>query len=328
MDSMNVYYFPFTFVSNRTLDVLNACFQPIHVLLPSMLEIPANMNQAAQDGRLVFEPRAAGDDDIMGEVLRQYRAWAGVHQASEMGWLKSQRDTVPFYDDTNISRIRSELIGESQQQPDKDPLQEARVFLQMAQMYDAETADLETDLEYFEQMEKSLFANLQGEAATDRRPLADSALPSDPGGFMTMDRLRTWVRLFSTLAPVPSDPRPVLVTTSRAVLETLLEAVPKAENMASIERIPVTRSSGESEVQWRQELVDYLSKLSDPNASAAPVCPVPPEGAERTVSLSMYRVPGVMAEAMGTRRLSAAPVPGTETVPDIAMLAFIECKES
>ena len=322
---MNVLYFPFTFVSGRSLAALNACFQSVHVLLPSVLDIPRGMIQAEGDGRLVLERPPAIEDAAMGEALQQYRDWARAHRGSEMGWLKTQLDSVPFYDESNISRIRSEVTGGSGNPPEHDPLQEARMFLQMAQMYDVETAELESDLEGFEQMEKALFEELKGEPETNVPSITDRFPPSDPGGFMTSGRLSTWARLFMSLAPEPSEAPQVMATTSRIVLETVLEAFPSGERIAAIGSIPVSVTPVDAGNQWRQELADVLSSASVPDLSGDFQWPLPPAGGDATVSLFLYRIPGVTAESMCARWLSAASASVMATPTEVTLLALVEC---
>ncbi|CAB5137279.1 hypothetical protein D3OALGA1CA_3624 [Olavius algarvensis associated proteobacterium Delta 3] len=324
---MRTLFFPFTFVSHSALEALNACFQPIHVLLPSALEIPGGMIQAERDGRLVLDRSAAGDDDAMGEVLRQFHDWATVHRGSEIAWLKSQADSVPFYDDTSISRIRSELISKGRGPTERDPLQKARIFLQMAQMYDAKISDLESELGSFEQLETALFQDLKGEPAAAGRSSPDIGIPQDPGAFMTVDRLNAWARLFLLEPPAPPDGPTVMVTTSRAVLEEVMEAVPQTQQVAFFERIPVTGPpGGGSDHQWRQSLGSYMVMLSHPDASPAAELPVAPGVGERVGSLSVYRIPGVPTDTVVERWItpdSAAP-PGMPK--ETALLALMEVR--
>ena len=325
---MRAIYFPFTFVSLPPLDALNACFEPIYVLLPSNLDIPADMIQWEQDSRLVLDRRAAGDDAAMGEVLRQYHNWAQVHHGSEMAWMKSQKDSVPFYDDTSISHIRSELTGGDRGRPKPDPLQEARIFLLMAQVLDAETASLETDLERFDQMEKALFLDLKGESEAAPPVSGKTGVSEDRGAFMTTDRLKAWARLYLAEPPALSKSPALLVTTSRAVLEEVMEGIPDAESIASFKRIFVIPSPDDSAVQWRQALLDYLSHLDHPDASPGTDWPVPPSGGERAVSLSVFRISGMSVDMMIEHLASPESTTLQRSPKEPALLALIEMHPS
>ena len=325
---MKIVYFPFTFVSDNTFDALNSCFQPIHVLLPSMLEIPATMIQKEQSGLLVLDRSAAGDDAMMGEVLQHYRTWAQVHQGSEMAWMKSLKDQVPFYDDTNISHIRSELIGGDQATPERDPLQYARIFLQMALKYDTESSELETDLERVEQLEDEIFQDLRGEPLSARRASATAGLPDDSGAFMTTDRLNAWARLFLADTSASGEGPIVLVTTSRAVLEEVMDRVPHGDPIALMDRVSVAFTPGGTDHRWQEALEDYLLQLSTPGPPGTLDPPVPPDGGENVLSLSVYRISGMSVPAM----VESWTSPGSATLPatpkEPSLLALIETRSS
>ena len=143
---------------------------------------------------------------------------------------------------------------------------------------------------------------------------------------MTTERLNAWARLFLAEPPAPPDPPTVMVTTSRAVLEEVMEAVPQAQQVAFFERIPVTGPPGDSDHQWRQRLGSCMLTLSHPDPSSTIALPVAPGGGERGGSLSVYRIAGVPTDTVVERWIAPDSATPAGMPKETALLALMEVR--
>ncbi len=249
---MNAIYFPFTVISGQTADALNACFNSVSVYQPSMNTPKASAEkggllspfQRGGGGEVEIRRPVQSDDDKLDALAKEYRKWAELHQGAELNFFKFRQDD----DDHAIAHIRSELKGYGIVQEAADPLFNARLFLKIAQEFDAERQDVDREISAFEKMEKSLFEELRGEDDAEIEiPLEKSLLRrEDSGAFMTEERLNAWTRLMLEDAEI-SD---FFVTTSRAVFDFLAEKTPHLAPYSSkdipAEKLSVYVAEGES----------------------------------------------------------------------------------
>jgi hypothetical protein len=112
----------------------------------------------------------------------------------------------------------------------------------------------------------------------------------DPGHFMTTERMNAWV---SIMLQDPHAPG-LFITTSRAVLEHLIEIMPEMEEVICLDAIPMGADEDEALSNWQDGLMESLEMLATEN------WPIPmdnmanpPEVPERgtNVELTIYVVP-------------------------------------
>ena len=294
---MNPVYFPFTFISKPVCQTLAACFRQTAVYQISSIKIPDEMQNWGKSGILDIRIPVKYDGDKLDAIVKQYRSWANSHQGSEIAFLKSRADEIPFFDETSTRQITADIKSKggrqnrSQEKP--DPLLNAGLFLHLAQEYDMQNLTLSQDLQAIEAIEKDFMKNLKGEnqALEEETALEKTLEAHDPGHYMTKERIHAWTRLMQR----DQQDSGLFVTTSRSVFEALIDSTPEAEFVDVLDAIPVVDNEVEELETWRDELMKHLEMLAvivwlekTDSIIASPEIP----GCKATVSLTLYIVPG------------------------------------
>ena len=294
---MKPIYFPFTFITKPVCQALAACFRQTAVYQISSTKVPDEMQKLAKSSILDIRIPVKYDGEKLDEILKQYRIWTNSHQGSEIAFLKSRADKIPFYDETFARQITADIksIGDRQNrlQEKPDHLLNAGLFLHLAQEYDMQNLTLSQDLQAIEAMEQDFMRDLKGEnQALDEETARGKTLEAhDPGHYMTKERIQAWTRVMQH----DQQDSGLFVTTSKSLFESLMDSAPEAELVVVLDAIPVVNKRVEALETWQDELMKHLEILAaivwlgktDP-IIAAPEIP----GCETTVSLTLYIVPG------------------------------------
>jgi len=314
--------FPFTYISKNTQAALAACFAQAAVFQAMPDDLPEDMQEAAASGVLDVRVPVAGDAEKLQAVLKEYRYWAEVHQGSSLSFFKTRQDDIPLFDDDSAQRIRHEIRRSESgtarplvEGPDR--IFQARTFLCIAQEFDTRHWEVNSSLAAFADMEEELLRELKGEDEFDDVMPGTSGLvsPGDPGVHMTEERVRTW----ASLAACDTDLSPLFVTDSRAVFELVTDRFEQAVPVLEISGIPV---SGTPDTEWQEKLAENLEaaalKNTVPEAFSAPAS----KKNDRTVNLTVWRVPGISPQAF-PEILAGNEIPAgnAETAVLIALLA-------
>ena len=237
------------------------------------------------------------DGDNLDAIVKQYRSWANSHQGSEIAFLKSRADEIPFFDETSTRQITADIKSKegrhnrSQEKP--DPLLNAGLFLHLAQEYDMQNLTLSQDLQAIEIMEQDFMKDLKDEnrALNEETALEKTLEPHDPGHYMTKERMQAWTRVMQH----DQQGSGLFVTTSKSVFESLIDSTPEAELVDVLDAIPVVDNEVEELETWRDELMKHLEMLTTivwlaktDSIIDAPEIP----GCEIKASLTLYIVPG------------------------------------
>ena len=292
---MKPTYFPFTYIPKSVGKALSACFRQTAVYQISGTKIPEEMQELSQDGILDIRIPVEVNGEFLDKILKDYRAWVNIHQGTETAFLAAMANKIPFFDESASSQIRADLkkIGKQIPAEEKpDPLFNAKLFLHMAQEFDLQKKGLDQDLMDIEAMEEDFMKNLKWEDDDDHaRAVARKVLErDDPGHFMTTERINAWVSIML------QDPQAsgLFITTSRAVLEHLIEIVPEMEQVICLDAIPMDTDEDEALSNWQDGLMESLEMLATENWPI-PMDDManPPEvpGSEKSVSLTLYIVP-------------------------------------
>jgi hypothetical protein len=282
---MKPLYFPFTYVGEPMADALAACFRQFVVYQPSDKPLPPHMLKWVQRDVLEIRVPIRHDPQVIGGVIREYRAWAEMHHGgSGIKSLFSNYlgDAISFQSDTSASRIISEFkrAGQNPNQATvPDPILQAVVFLEFAQGLKA--ADI---------TRRELIANLLGEQAA-AEPLSGDAGLQDSIEYMALERVRTWSQLLCLDRKVPG----LLITSSRSLLDRMLDQLPAAEPVFQNDSIPIAMVAAGDGRPWQDELSSRLTGLLDLNGDTAAdfsgTISIDPGPGPR-VSLRIYRIPG------------------------------------
>lgn len=237
------------------------------------------------------------DGDKLDTIVKQYRSWANSHQGSEIAFLKSRVDEIPYFDENSTRQITADIKSKkgrqnrSQEKP--DPLLNAGLFLHLAQEYDMQNLTLSQDLQAIEAIEKDFMKDLKGEnQALDEETVLEKTLKAhDPGHYMTKERIHAWTHLMQR----DQQDSGLFVTTSRSVFESLIDSAPEAELVVVLDAIPVVGNRDEALETWQDELMKHLEMFVT-HAWPAPtddIIRVPQDpGCEINAWLSFYIVPG------------------------------------
>jgi len=294
---MKPIYFPFTVISKPVCQTLAACFRQTAVYQVSSTKIPDEMQKLAKSGILDIRIPVEFDGEKLDAIVKQYRSWANSHQGSEIAFLKSRADKIPFYDETSTRQIAADIKSkggrQNRSQEKSDPLLNAALFLHLAQEYDMQNLALSQDLHAIEAIEQNFMKGLKGENhALNEESAPEKTLEAhDPGHYMTKERMQAWARFMQH----DQQGSGLFVTTSKSVFETLIDSAPEAELVGVLDAIPVVDNSIESLERWRDELMKHLEMLAaivwiaeTDNIIAAPEIP----GCEINASLTLHIVPG------------------------------------
>jgi len=260
---MDPIFFPLTYMSDTDMGVMRACFQQFAACQPSGLSVPEAMTTLAREGCLDICVPVQIDEKRLRTVLKEYRAWTDLHQSGGLSYLKTLGDTVPFFDETALSKICSDIRqggGGEPSDSETDSLFKAAVFLQIAQELDRENADVRRDLDRLRRKERNLFESLHGEGEGDVTREPEDGVSSgteDPGAYMTAERVAAWSRLMSGNLASSG----LFVTTSRAVFDFILDRVEDGARILSLNAVAVSSGVGEEGEHWRHSLQTALEKL-------------------------------------------------------------------
>ncbi len=292
---MKPIYFPFTYIPKSLGKTLSACFRQTAVYQISGTKIPEDMQELSRDGILDIRIPEEVNGEFLDKILKDYRNWINTHQGMETAVLKTMADEIPFFDESSSSQIRADLKKTGKQtltEEKPDLLFYAKLFLHIAQEFDLQKKILDQDLMDIEAMEDDFMKDLKGEDDDDqfRATLRMVLEKDDPGHYMTTERINSWASLLLQ----DKQTSGLFITTSRAVLEHLIDIVPEMVEVIFLDAIPVGIDEDETFLNWQAGLIETLEMLTTEN------WPVPMDnmanphevsGSEEKVSLTLYIVP-------------------------------------
>lgn len=259
---MEPIYFPFTAISESALARFVFWDAAPVIYGPTNTDISSDLATLIDAGRINRRVPVTADQDKLQGMLKAYHDWAGQHAGAPGGltaFKTAQGDGAPFFDDTYITSIRSAINKAPQNRPADahhgEHLFQARLFLLMAQRFDAQNEGLHKDLDTLIQMERLLYKELKGfneQADIHGLPVEDR------GVNMTAARIKAWSRLFLADSRKKSA---IFVTDSPAVFEYLLEFIPTLKPAFSLKNSGRFAGDGPEAVSQRKKLEQLLSQL-------------------------------------------------------------------
>ncbi|MBU0986424.1 MAG: hypothetical protein KKH68_04140 [Proteobacteria bacterium] len=293
---MKPIYFPFTYVCGPVVEALSACFKQTVVYQPSRYNVPPEMQEYFETGRLDIRIPVAGDEDNIAATLKDYRNWVNLHQKGAIDFLKFMRDKIPFFDETSVSQIQADIKKKSS--PDRlqkasEALFHARLFLHAAQEFDRQNNELNRDLQKFDEMELDFIKDLKGEdTALDLETAGSKRFTvNDPGLYMAAERLTAWTHVMQH----DHQTSGLYITTSRSVFDELIDRVPEAEAVIGFDAIPVYGETIAPIARWQDGFIKYLKRLSLdtwPASGEDIMGPPAAKGVGNVVSIKLYIVAG------------------------------------
>jgi len=265
---MKPVYFPFTYISKMTVDIIASLFNKVIVYQPSMGGISTEMQRLASRGRLDIRVPIQKDEESLEKGLKAYRQWMETNRGTAIEFLKTRRDTVPFFDDLSVAQIRASIKKQIRtEQPSENPapkkqnrLFAARLFLRLAQELDYQKTAIAQDLTDFQVKEKEMIGQLTGEfeAGDNNHADPDAGAREDPGAYMTRERMGAWAQLYQS----DPDKSPIFVTSSPAAVNCLIETTPKIQPLACFDAVQVGFGNTEDEgvQEWKEGLNAQLKR--------------------------------------------------------------------
>jgi hypothetical protein len=258
-------YFPHTYVPQWVAKTLAACFKQFAVYQPSGRELPAEMQPWVEANVMEVRVPVQTEDEALAKMAKEFRAFAGLHDDSKN--LKTavfwgQQGAIPCFGETTVSRIVSDVKKSSRSasaEADFDPLFNAQVFLDFAQEFDRQSAELNRGLGVNAQHSRDLLKEISGEKENDlpATPLSAEIKVDDPGEYMALDRLQAWLRLFM-IDPVDSG---LLVTSSPAVFNHLIENLAAVQKIIQSLELPVMGAKDDAAISWRDSFLKQMKQL-------------------------------------------------------------------
>lgn len=238
-------YMPFTHLAASSARTLNSLVGPVVIYQPIKKRVAENLDRLTAKGMIELRAPLTRDDDRLCSALAELIDWGRMNHgrsAAGANIVRTGQPEIPFFDDTAVSRIRSDLRrreAAAGPEPDRSEAQfNARLFLALAQENDLAGESLDQHLSHFQTLATAFLEHLpEADGAAFSRQNRGSALwQQDPGARLTGQRMRAW----ATLAAADPTPPEMLITTSSAVIDWLLEA---PEDLLSLEKLAEIRIS-------------------------------------------------------------------------------------
>lgn len=252
---MKPAYMPFTYASAAMIQCIRQSVGPFMVLAPVSGHAPGPVRQAAEEGRIDLRAPVSCDDEQIIASVAKFKTWGAAHE----GHMDAFKTMAEHYDsEAFTAELRSDIFRGEPRVDAADPMFNARLFLALAQEYDMQQADLQTELQAAEASRRQMLAALQGDAEA-REDFSASGMQTDPGHYLTERRISSWLRLLTA----EGDPSRIWLTSSSAVFDHLLEFLSEARQVAHLSGLPKTEA-------FASEFNTYLSALADGQLPEAP----------------------------------------------------------
>ena len=262
---INFYFFPFTFMDDRQAKTLSSFFDNFNVLdIHGGAVLPEPMAGLAAKGTLT---RVCLDKEKLAlaeQKVRAYLDWASIHKGNEKNLRALIRENVFFKDDSGVAAIRAGIRNRTgSHDPDTAIDGDGNdffVFLKLADIHDREHQAIETALDALDQENAALIAELKGDGdifVSEGHPKT-----SEPGQAMTEKRIQAWLKAADDVELFDQSGVPVLITTSRAVMDEFLIGAGKAINALDIDCIKVQTNNCEVIKQRHLKIKAILSQMA------------------------------------------------------------------
>ncbi|NWH03846.1 hypothetical protein [Desulfobacter latus] len=239
---INFYFFPFTVMDERQAKTLSCFFDDFNVLdIHGGAVLPEPMAGLAANGTLTRVCLAKEKLALAEQKARAYLDWAGIHKGNEKNLRALIRENIFLKDDSGMAAIRAGIrkrtVSHDPDIPNDPDSNDSLVFLKLADIYDREHQAIETALDALDQENAALIAELKGDG--DIFVPGGHAKTSEPGQAMTEKRIQAWLKTAADADIFNQGGIPVLITTSRAIMDEFLTGAGKAINALDIDSIKV-----------------------------------------------------------------------------------------
>ena len=272
---MKPIYFPFTCISDLSVQVISAIFGQIIIYRPSSQDLSESMQKMAQKGILDIQIPLKNDENKFNAILKDYKSWLSLHIGDKKGMMsffKTQAGKIPFFDDTFTAQIKTDIkkkIQQKQPETKPDPVLTARIFLQIAQQFDTHNLEINQKLIAVDEIQQNLIENIKGniDDLAIKNAKRNLSLFPDPGTYMTAKRIKAW----SLLMQHNKHNSGLFVTDSRSAFEYLIDKASMSEIIADFDSICLPENNAENTDKWRNDFIEQLETAAkNPFTSSKP----------------------------------------------------------
>ena len=308
---MKPVYFPFTCIFDLSAETISAIFGQTVVYRPSSKNPPEMMQELAKTGVIDIRMPVKKDENKLDAILKDYKSWLNLHLGDKQGmtgFFKTHADKIPFFDDTITAQIKADIrkkVRPEQPETKPDPLFNARIFLCIAQEFDAQNWEINQKLFMVDKMQQKLIENIKGEIdssyienaennlleSCDLPECYDPGAYDDPGAYMTADRIKAWALLMQH----DNQGSGLFITDSSSAFDYLIDKASRAEIIAGFDSIPLQKNSMEKADKWRDNFMKQLEIIARnpwPASTDKIVNPRFAKNSNTKVSLTLAIVPG------------------------------------
>ncbi len=316
---MKPIYFPFTCISDLSGEIIPAIFGQIVLYRPSSQNLSETIQKLAKREALNIRIPVKKDESKLNAALKDYKSWLNLHLGDKRGmtaFFKTYADTIPFFDDTITAQIRADIKKKTQhKQPETkpDPLFNARIFLAIAQEFDAQNLEINQKLFLVDKMQQNLIENIKGEIDSSYIENAGNDLPEscepksyepesyepksyepksyDQGAYMTAERITAWALLMQH----DQQGSGLFITDSRSAFEYLIDKASQTEIIVGFDSMPLQKNSAGKADKWRGNFMKQLEIIAiSPWPASTDKIVKPPfaKNSDTKVSLTLAIVPG------------------------------------
>jgi len=301
-------YFPFTYVPQWVAETLVTFFKQFIVYQPSGRKLPTEMQPWFEANVMEVRVPVQTKDEILAKVAKEFQSFADLHTDGKnlkTAVFLGQQGGMPHFGESSVSRIISDLKKSRRSastEADIDPLFSAQVFLDFAQEFDQQSAEINRELAESDQHSRDLFKEIgaEKENVLPANRLNAGIQLEDPAEYMALDRLEAWIRLFM-IDPVDSG---LLMTSSPEVFNHLIENLTASQQVIQTEALPLRDANDDAVISWRDALLKRMKQLieSKGGADEHTFGDVPlPQDQRSNVRLTLCLVPGQSAVDIFTR---------------------------
>ena len=296
---MTPIYFPFTWIDESAMRTITAVFPQLVLYQPLEKKTPSHLQPFAQSGTVTIRIPVSENSGRVEATVKDYHNWASLHQGNDLAYLSARQPSVPLTDNL-ASLIQSDILHYENQPsaPAADRMFNARVFLEIASNYDAQQAEINSELSRMQGIEQRLMEAIGDDEKNASPSFGNLSLnPDDSSDFMLSERLAAWSALYLQ----DRERRMIgecLLTSSPAVMEWLQNEF-EIEQVLEISGIPM--GDCENRASWQESIARYLTNLqihSWPSDIKTFTPPPPDAAAEGTVSIKGFIVPNRTPDAL------------------------------
>lgn len=195
---MTPTYFPFTYIPDYIAKAVYTYFNTFILYMPSKLHIPESINNLAHNNIMDLHFPVKGDENLISSIIKDLNNWGDLFLDNGSDLLKTQLNTIPFFDKSSSSQLISEIKKGTDHKTNnkQNMLLNARIFLYFAQNLDQKNYELNNNFSLLEKQQQILFYNLTKNDTHVFKEKTKKTIQADNFyDYMIIERLKAWTYL-------------------------------------------------------------------------------------------------------------------------------------